>query len=116
MTPLTFALLSGTLSFGVPLAACGTPPVAPPHQPAAALAGGRLWRTPSPSLDRTGARAWLDRIHLRVSQDNPRAARFYERQGLTRLFPNNGSDDAAIWFGGKILLGKLALRIRVVTP
>lgn len=53
-------------------------------------------------------RAWIKRarglgstgFHLGVSQDNTRAACFYERQGLTRLFPNDGSDDEAIRFGG----------------
>ncbi|MDY7524568.1 GNAT family N-acetyltransferase [Sphingomonas sp. 10B4] len=58
-------------------------------------------------------RAWIERarelgstgFHLGVSQDNARAARFYERQGLTRLFPKDGSDDGAIRFGRTISVG-----------
>jgi ribosomal protein S18 acetylase RimI-like enzyme len=58
-------------------------------------------------------RAWIERarelgsngFHLGVSRDNTRAARFYERQGLTRLFPYDDPDDEAIWFGGTISEG-----------
>ncbi|MEG3177699.1 GNAT family N-acetyltransferase [Sphingomonas sp. RB3P16] len=58
--------------------------------------GGRLlraWTEQARALGSTG-------FHLGVSSENTRAVRFYGRQGLTRLLPNDEVDDAAIWFGG----------------
>lgn len=63
--------------------------------------GGRLlqaWIERARALGSTG-------FHLGVSQDNMRAARFYEREGLTRLSPSDRSDDGAIWFGRTISNG-----------